>query len=281
MKNAFDLIITTPLGYILTFIYSLVKNYGLTIIIFTIVVKLLLMPLLIKQQKSMVATQKLQPELAKIQKKYANDKQRLNEETMKLYQENNVNPAGGCLPLLIQFPIIIGLYQVINRPLLYIMNLSLETIAKITELLGFSWTGKSEIAIAKAMESNLGLLAEKLGQDFSDLIINFDFFGLDLSMTPSFSRFDALWLIPILSALFAYLSGVVSSKLSGNAQANDQMKSMNVIMPLMSAYFCFIMPSGVGIYWIMSSLLQVVQQVVITKILLKKAEGETLNVKHK
>ena len=242
-------------------------------------VKLLLMPLLVKQQKSMLATQKLKPQLDKIQKKYANDKQRLNEETMKLYQENNVNPAGGCLPLLIQFPIIIGLYQVINRPLLYIMNLSLEVIAKITELLGFSWTGTSEIAIAKAMESNLDLLAEKLGQDFSSLIINFDFLGLDLSMTPSFSRLDALWVIPALSALFAYLSGVVSTRLSGNPQANEQMKSMNVIMPLMSAYFCFIMPSGVGVYWIMSSLLQIVQQVVITKILLKKSEGETLNVK--
>ena len=250
--NVFDMLISTPLGYIISFIYSFVQNYGLTIILFTVVVKILLAPLMVKQQKSMVQMQKLQPELAKLQKKYANDKERLNQETVKLYQQNNVNPAGGCLPLLIQLPIIIGLYNVIQSPVKYIMHIGADGIEKITQLLKYK--GASEIGLAT-------LMAEK-----ADLITS----------NPDFKTFNLLWIIPVLSAVTAYLSSVLSSKMSGNAQQNEQMKSMNVVMPLMSAYFCFILPAGVGLYWIMSNVMQMILQYVIT-VTIKKKE-EKLNV---
>lgn len=282
--NVFSLLITTPLGYIIRFVYDIVKNYGLAIILFTIVVKLIMLPLVIKQQKSTVQMKKIQPELQKIQKKYANDQQRLSQETMKLYKKYDINPAGGCLPLLIQFPIIFGLYQVVTRPMQYILHMGTDLIQKIadvlkegsfiTEQVANYATKQNQITVASAMADNLAFVEEKVGVTLST--INFDFFGLDLSLTPQLSQPSVLWIIPILSAATAYLSGKITTKLSGNDQAAEQMKTMNLMMPLMSGYFCFIMPTGVGLYWVMSNVVQIVQQIVVTKIMLKKEE-ETIS----
>ncbi len=109
-------------GKMLYYIYSLVGNYGIAIILFSIIAKLILLPINIKQTKSMQATTKIQPEVQKIQKKYKENPEKLNEETMKLYKEHNINPMGGCLPLLIQFPIIIGLYRVLQQPQIYVFG---------------------------------------------------------------------------------------------------------------------------------------------------------------
>lgn len=279
--GAFSLLITTPLGYIISFIYDLVQNYGLAIIIFTIIVKLLMLPLVIKQQKSTVQMQKIQPELQAIQKKYANDQQRLSQETMKLYKKYNINPAGGCLPLLIQLPIIFGLYQVITRPMQYILHMETDLIQKVADILkdgGFITDAianlaskQNQITVASSMAENLAYVEEKVGMVLST--INFDFFGLDLSLTPKLSVVSALWIIPILSAVTAYLSGKITTKLSGNEQAAEQMKTMNLMMPLMSGYFCFVMPTGVGLYWVMSNIIQIIQQIVVTKIMLNRKEN--------
>lgn len=271
--NVFSLLITTPLGYILSAIYSLVQNYGIAILVFTLVVKLLMMPLIAKQQKSMRQMQKVQPLLEKAQKKYANDKQKLQQETVKIYQENNVSPAGGCLPLLIQFPIIIGLYQVITKPLQYILHLDTEVIKKIAEVLSMDVARTSQITIANAITENAALIQEKVGVAVEAL--NFDFFGLNLSMTPDIKFISWLWIIPILSAITSYVVAIISKNLSGNTSAaNEQMKTMNIIMPLMSGYFCFIMPAGVGIYWIASNIMQVLQQTILTAYYKRKEEKE-------
>ena len=240
-----------------------------------------MLPLVVKQQKSTVQMKMVQPELQKIQKKYANDQQRLSQETMKLYKKYNISPAGGCLPLLIQLPIILGLYQVITRPMQYILHMGTDLIQKIANVLkdgGFITeqianyaTKQNQITVASAMADNLAFVEEKVGTALST--INFDFFGLDLSLTPQLSNPSILWIIPILSAVTAYLSGKITTKLSGNDQAAEQMKTMNIMMPLMSGYFCFIMPTGVGLYWVMSNVIQVIQQVVVTKIMLKKEEN--------
>ena len=271
--NVFSLLITTPLGYILSAIYSLVQNYGMAILIFTIVVKLLMMPLIAKQQKSMQQMQKVQPLLEKVQKKYANDKQKLQQETVKIYQENNVSPAGGCLPLLIQFPIIIGLYQVITKPLQYILHLDVDVIKKIAEVLSIEYSRTSQITIANAIAENAALIEEKVGVVVEAL--NFDFFGLNLSMTPDLKFISWLWIIPILAAITSYVVAIVSRSLSGNTSAaNEQMKTMNIIMPLMSGYFCFIMPAGIGIYWIASNVMQILQQTILTMYYKRKDEKE-------
>jgi YidC/Oxa1 family membrane protein insertase len=114
--------IAVPFGYLLRYIYNFVNNYGLSIVIFTFVVKLLMLPLTLKQTKSMKEMQELNPKLKELQKKYAKDKQKLNEKTMELYKQHNVNPASGCLPLLIQLPIIIALFNVLRQPEKYVFT---------------------------------------------------------------------------------------------------------------------------------------------------------------
>lgn len=123
--------IATPLGVLLRYIFNIVNNYGVSIIIFTILIKMLLLPLTLKQSQSMKKMQELNPKLKEIQKKYGKDKQKLNEKTMELYREHNVNPAGGCLPLLIQLPILIALFNVLRLPEVYVFTPEVyQTVAK-------------------------------------------------------------------------------------------------------------------------------------------------------
>lgn len=123
--NIFD-IINIPLGFVLRFCYQLTSNYGLAIILFTLIIRVVLVPLAIKQQKSMAHTVRLQPKIEALQKKHGKDKQKLQEAQMKLYQEEGANPMGGCLPLVVQLPVLYGLYNVIYHPLLYIVQLSVN-----------------------------------------------------------------------------------------------------------------------------------------------------------
>ena len=120
--------IVMALGWIIKTIYDLVQNYGVAIILFTIVVKLILLPLNIKSQKAMKKQQKIQPIIAELQKKYANDQQKLQQEMMKVYKENNVSMMGGCLPMFIQMPILIALYQAIQKPLTYMFNVPYKNV---------------------------------------------------------------------------------------------------------------------------------------------------------
>ena len=115
-------IIAVPLGYLLTFIYNLVGNYGISLIILTVLVKLLLYPLYFKQIKSTASMSSLQPKMKAIQEKYKNDKEKMNEEMAKLYKDENFNPMGGCLPMLIQLPIIWGLFTLLRNPIKYMAD---------------------------------------------------------------------------------------------------------------------------------------------------------------
>lgn len=204
------------LGWILKLMYTVSNNYGIAIILFTIIIKLILMPLTIKQQKSMLKTQKLQPLLMDIQKKYANDKEKLNQETMKLYQKYKINPMSGCLPLLIQMPILFALYWVVKKPIIYIMGVGGSDVWRIVSALeewgqsnpdalnqflafinidslnvfvenSFKNFGQYEIPIAKFLHlhpdiMNSSFIAET-GIEYT--LINFNFLGIDLSQTPN------------------------------------------------------------------------------------------------
>ena len=149
--SLFELVITRPLGFIIRTIYNLVQNYGLSILLFTVVIKLILMPLQVKSQKAMKKQQKIQPIVAELQKKYANDQQKLQSEMMKVYKENGVSMTGGCLPLLIQFPILIGLYRVIQRPITYIrgVNFADETVLERVKTVISQMTEKFPDVIGK------------------------------------------------------------------------------------------------------------------------------------
>ena len=314
--SLFELCITRPLGWLIQVIYNLVDNYGLAIILFTVVIKLILMPLQIKSQKAMKRQQKVQPIIQELQKKYANDQQRLSQEMMKVYKENNVSMTGGCLPLLIQFPILIGLYRVIQRPLTYIRGINFYDNAVVENV---------ELVMSKMKESFpevIGNLANvtvdqinKIYQiqlsHWSELVgkaqelswdINFNFLGLDLSKQPSESlpaimtgnfadlSTALLILIPAVAMLMTWLSSKYTQMLSGTANqaaqnqdnpAQSMTKSMNVMMPLMTGFFTFTLPTGIGIYWIISSVMQIVQQYIINKIFDRKEDDFVVKVPDK
>lgn len=272
MNSIFD-IINVPLGYLFKGIYFLVNNYGVTIILFTIAIKLLLLPLNIKQQRSMKKMAALQPKLAKIQEKYAQDKEKQSQETMKLYQEAGVNPMGGCLPMLLQFPILIALYNIIRKPMSYVMTLAQDEILKINEII----TGKA----AKFSEINQIDLATKLEGSIDKLsdfvtkgdLLDFNFFGFDLSITPTFNFISQHWeyaLIPLLAGFTTYLVSLISNKINGtntNSDAAGSMKMMNVVFPFMTAWFAISLPAGLGLYWTISNLFQIGQTLLLNKML--------------
>lgn len=283
----FEFVIYRPLGFIIEQIYNLVQNYGWAIIIFTIIVKLILLPLNIKSQKAMKKQQKVQPILMELQRKYANDKEKLSQETMKVYKENDISMMGGCLPMLIQFPILIGLYRVIQSPIKYLLGVdfnSAEVIEKATTLFEAAKTtladkignlaGQDVTSIIKNYQMQLSNWSRELGD--GEWAIDFNFLGLDLSRNPgeSFGAIMAgnfsdlstvlLVLIPLLAMFTTWLSIWHSQRMNKQAQnagtAADMTKSMNMIMPIMTGFFAISLPAGLGIYWIASNIFQLAQQ---------------------
>ncbi len=262
-------------GTIIKFIYfTCGENFGFALIVFTVLIKLLLLPLSIKQQRSTTAMQKLQPQLMELQKKYANDKDKLSRETMELYKKNDVSPFGGCLPMIFQLLILIVMVNIVYRPGTYIMGVE-----------GLSKDLNSQIAAAQAAG------------------MNFQFFWWDLATKPTFTFAPTLailitWILPLLATGATYLSGLISQKMTAPAQSTannpqaeqtQQMtKSMTTFMPIMTLVFTFTLPLSASLYWFISSMTQVLQQAVLAKILKVniKDEGglsyhEKLNQKRK
>jgi YidC/Oxa1 family membrane protein insertase len=192
---------------------------------------------------------------------------------MKLYQKHGINPAGGCFPLLIQFPIIIGLYQAIIKPLTYMFGMLPEQVTVLTEkvnevlvskgLDAIGDVGRFEIPIAQNLKYLSADVLESVGLANVKLI-NFNFLGLDLGQTPSLNYITLLWIIPVLAALTTFLSTkVTSTSNAASTEANSAastMKTMNALFPLMTAWFTFSMPAGVGFYWILGNIIQIIQQ---------------------
>jgi len=269
MGNLFNLILVEPLGFVLRACYNLLGSYGLAIIAFTVIVKLLLIPLGIKQQKSTIKQIKIKPKEDLIRKRYSYDKNLMNQKVLELYQREGHNPASGCLPLLIQLPIIWVLYEIINQPLTYIMRLTSEQINSIIKALNFPDTkGYYEVPLAKEMIINMDKLSGILPE--GTVPVSFNFLGLDLAAQPSFSQPSLLWIIPILAGVTAYLSGLMSQMAtkytSAAAQQNSTLKTMNITMPLISVIFTFYVPAGVGLYWSISSLMSMFQTYVLNKL---------------
>lgn len=315
MGNIFTWLIVQPMGFIIEFIYNFIPNYGVALILFTILIKLLILPLNLKSQRSMVKQQKLMPQIQELQRKYANDKEKLNKEMMELYQANGANPATGCLPLLLQFPIIIGLFQVIQKPLSYMLRVNFnapENINKVIELQQIVANNPDLSAMAPGgfLESTMEGLANNFQiamsnfaanpavQGFSDWVINFNFLGLDLSRYPSevWGPLNSLltgqvspqlWttlpllLIPVLSGLTSWLLSKMSTSNSpqtsaaadGTNTAASMNKSMMLMMPIMSILFTFSLPAGVGLYWIVSNVAQMIQQYFTVAYFKKKEEN--------
>ncbi len=274
----FDTLIVRPFGLLLMWIYNLVHNYGLAIIIFATIAKLILLPFSYKSKKSMAQMTKVQAKVAKLQKQYANNRVKLNEEMTKLYDREGISPMSGCLPSFLPLPIMFGLYYAVQKPLTYMMGF-LEKGADIPLLaraVGVDIASQNpytvQIIIAERLseffDASGNLMPEiaNLSSNIANYLvkIDFNFFGLNLAQQPSFTNPSALWVIPILSGLTAFLSSFLTQKMQGN-QLQGSMKTMLYIMPLMSVYFGFILPASVGIYWITNNVLMVAQEFCLGK----------------
>lgn len=299
--------IATLFGYVMKFIFGAlssvgIENIGLCIIIFTIFVRVLLLPMMVSQQKFQRISQAMQPEINKIQKKYRGKKdsvsmQRQQEEIQAVYDKYGTNATGGCLQLLVQMPVLLALYQVIRKIPAYIPQVKAEyttvvnaisgvagytdKLNKVIEGLGTNYVrtveaGSSANFIIDQMNYFNAEAWTKLAKAFpaasdvihtaSSHIINMNNFaaGINISQTPGFKP-SIYWIIPILAGLFQFLSAKTmrTPQMDENAPGAGMSKSMMTMMPLMSVYFCLIMPVGLGIYWIMSALLQFIQQIAL------------------
>lgn len=272
MPDIFNIVIIQPISWLLLWCYDLVNNYGFAIILFTLITKIILLPLSYKGKLGMMKTSRLQPKVTEIQKKYPSDKQKQQEELAKLYQEMNVNPLSGCLWTLLPFPVLFGLYGVINTPVSNLMKLTPDQIQavlkipEITKALGSNTASGQELHLAQIIHENLSAV-QAVVPNVKD--IDFSFFGLNLSVVPPFAL-DPLIIIPILAGAAAWFSTMISQKTSNQPTPAGAPGIIMKLMPLMSVYFGFVLPAGLGIYWIASSLFQIVQDYFMSQIVNKK-----------
>lgn len=278
-----------PFGWLMYGLYHLVSNYGVALVLFTLIVKLLLFPLGLKQQKSTVKMQIIQPKIQEIQAKYKNNQAKMNEELQALYSKENYNPMSGCGTLLIQFPVIFGLLDVVYKPLTHLLRFSKETITALTEVagtLGIATTGYAPvISIYQSVMQNPAAYSS-VGADViatSSPLIWASLVWIFPAPQPAWQGgWNWLVIIPLLSGLTALLSSIISMKNSPNmGQAGASMKMMMYIMPLISIWFTFMVPIGVGIYWTLSNVFGCVQSLVLNKIYNPKEVAEKLQAEAK
>lgn len=293
------------LGQGFYFLYNTIgfHNFGLTIIFFTLIIKVVLMPLTLKSQKSTSEMNALQPEVKKIQEKYKNDKEKQNQEIQKLYKENNVSCMGGCLPMLLQFPILIALYSVLRRPLTLVVGKSAEAVMNLANNLPRDlqefvlYSSKTEV-ITKVTQLNELKLIDVLSNNpeylnsaiASSDLINLNFLGLNLGKVPSINpsvifgpeigTYLPLLLIPIVAVIMTVISQRLmtppkkeepKTKKEEKGPMGGMSNMMKYMIPGMTLYFSFILPASMGLYWTCTYAFQIFQQLLINK---KKKEKE-------
>lgn len=286
--------IASAFGYILNFIYNLVNNYGLAIIIFTVLLKLIMLPLTIKQQKTMKKTTEMQAKVKEIQNKYSNDQLRMSQELTDLYKRENVSPFSGCLTSLVQFFVILSIFYLVSSPLTYMKHVDQEIITKYTEEV------REELGPENVRYPEIAIIKVK-AKDDENVNLNMDFFGLDLSDVPTQDYDDPR--VFIIPGLYIFTSLVLSKfvramtmpkkeevienkpedkKKTGKelVKTNDgkddsineedaieQMnKSMNLMMPIMTVSIACIAPLGLALYWLVSNLLGIAERLLINKV---------------
>lgn len=271
-------VIASFFGMIIRLIYHLVNsNYFLSIILFTLLTKLILFPLSWMQIKSTEKIQDIQPKVQKITDKYKNDKQKQAEELAKLYSENKINPMGGCLPLLIQLPIIIAMFAIVRQPLTYITQTPAEEIKAYTQ----EYLQKEDVTENEIKSNELLIAKEKK-------LIDMDVaFGINMGDVPAnaMSKDEdkksnpISLLIPILTVIFSMVQIKITKKTSQMTEEQQEMqKSMNLTMPLMSGIIAYSMPLALGIYWLFGNVLQILQQFIISFVIKRDKEKQILTL---
>lgn len=295
IRNIFSI----PFGYLIGFFYNYMGgNYILSLLLMTLCVKLLLLPFQIKQQNAMAKSQRLQPKIRKIKEKYGNNQRKMQEEMNALYaQEGYGSMTGGCSTMLIQLPVMMGVYSVNYKLLSYVLRIPTDIIAKLTTAVkaveGLSKTELTDYRMELTIISNWDKI-DKTGIDgaivdkIDTFIDKFTLFGVPLELTPNVKMgMTLLWLIPILtgitSLMMAVYSFVKQKKNNPEMAKNPSMGCMTFMSPAMSIWFSFMFPASVGVYIIMSSVLSFVQMVILgithspKKVLARLMVDETVN----
>ena len=297
--NPFKYLIMIPFGWLLRQLYVFVGNYGLALILFALLVKLILLPMSIKSKRNMLKINRLSPMMNALKKKYGDDQQRYNQALVELYKQENVSPTGGCLWSFLPILIMIPLYYVIRSPLTYIMGLQEDQVTDLINVLAQNGVN---------IDTNLyyyQITAASYIHQFYDAIravvpdvidMNFTFLGIDLGATPKFMFWNdqvswatiGAFLIPLVSGASQFGMSILSQKLNNSvatndkgekdasaaATANQSMKMMLYFMPLFSVYIGFTMSASISIYWIAQAVFSAGQELLLHQIFRKSYDEE-------
>ena len=292
-------IIRVPFGYLLEFLYQFTTNYGVALILFAILVKLILHPIQAKSKKSMMKMSRIAPLVQAIQKKFPDDQMKQNQAIQELYKKEGVSMGGGCLWSLVPLLILLPLYQVVRQPIVYMLHESAESAQTIIQIikdsassLFSSNTYYDQMIAARHIPEFLDAIKEALPNLGEATLsgVNFDFLGIDLGAVPQFnvfawSKWDwahiGAFLLPIASAGSQVLSMLISNKMNNsvvtdekglqdeetakNSQQSQSTKAMMWMMPLMSLWIGFTVPNALSLYWLIQGLVSTVQDVYLTQ----------------
>lgn len=269
-------------GYFLNFLYTYLGNFGLAIIVFSIIVKIILLPMTIKQQKTMKKTARIQEELKKIQDKYKNNPEKLNQETIDLYKKENMSPFSGCLGAIIQIILLFSIFYLVRSPLTYMKKVDNNIIEQYKvqiEEENSTNTAYPEIEIIK-----------QKGNEDQTVYINMGFLGLDLSEIPLKDSSDVkVFVIPALYVITTFISMRLNSSLSfkkkekmltdGREEEKEEKqeqevnpmeqanKNMTYLMPIMSISIALVAPLGLALYWLINNILMIIERSVLSKVI--------------
>ena len=290
-------------GYLLQFVYHLVNNYGLAIILFTVIIKILLLPLSIKQQRSMKKSAELNEKMKVLQFKYKNDPEKLNQEMMNLYKSENMSPFSGCLTAIIQLLLLLSIFYLVRSPLTYMEKVPTESINNYVQQLKDDGKTISQVYPEIDLIREYQTIKEKNPEDTNveKINIQMNFLGLDLSKIPQQNMTDyTVYIIPVLYILSSFISirmttamqekqnkankekkeqkevqidGTTGKELVPQEEENEMdavmqtNKMMSWMMPIMSISIAFVAPLGLALYWLVSNILMIVERIILDKII--------------
>lgn len=295
--------ICVPFAWLVRLFYNLTNSYGVALILFTLVIKLIMLPFQMKSKKSMMRMSRVSGQMQDLQKRYAKNQAKLQEEMQKFYEEEGVNPMSGCLWSFLPLPILMALYSIIRQPITHFMMLSKDVLQTVVQSVADAGVDLTNIVMmdkatgAPALKDGLYQMAaygqinlvkavQEMGLSTPDgwFNVNYNFLGLDLTATPweYVKNFTFTWavigviLIPILAGLSQFVFSKLTMKTQPQADAagGASMKSMMYMMPLMSVYIAFIMPAALGVYWIAQSVFSLIQEAILNKTFSAKLSEE-------
>lgn len=302
--------VMTPFTWLLTVLYRAFNSYGVALILFALVVKVILFPLSLKGKRSMIQMNLLSGKMQKLQKQYGKDQQRYQLEVQKLYEKENVNPMGGCLWSMIPLFILLPLYAIIRQPLKYMMGLTPDQIGAVANSLnwasaavGHGWikeaadfanVGYNQMYLASLITpENLSAVQAAAGETLKAIFpINFSFLGVNMALIPKLKFWVdglmgfGLFLVPVVSAATSVLFSVIMQKTNSmngqqNAQANSTNKAMMLVTPLMSLWIGFSMPASLSVYWIANNVFGLGQEIICGRMLKKDYEAAAEEAKRR